>query len=358
MGWFAIGFRIGATALIAVAVIAAGVPAPGTAATEDPGLEQLWEQFPLDDRRDASRSGGATPGLGANEEPLRPLEQEAPKAGGAEAAPITTTQLALLAAAVVLMLGMASLAHVRFARRRRRNSALRVGPPARVAAVEPLAQLTSVDAPRPRPTAPPVTTSRGSTESRQLVADLAQWLSPVVAPDAPVRSPSLVQDASRNASATPEPLTVAPTNEEGGHVSEIDVLKAKLGANSSKPNVRADAEVELLKRKPATAADAVKTKAAKAPIRNERLGPEETFALKEKLTDMNAASAPVLEALADDRPLERDTPRGAHMVAVRGERRFVSGLRDLNDIIWKVGFGLAGAVTGGVLALLAVSLVY
>jgi hypothetical protein len=364
MGSSAIGFRIGAAALIAVAVIAAGVPAPARAVTESPGPQQLWERFPLNDRRDASDPRGATPSR-IDDEPPRPLEREVPKAGGGHAASITAAQLVFLAAAVLLLLGLgAALVDSRFARGRWRKPALRVGLLVRAGVVEPLAELTRVGSPPgPAPTAAlALTTSKRSAEAQQRPeSDLEQWLSPTTAPDAILGTLRVVEDSSRNGSAPPEPLTVAPTTEEGGYVPEVEVLKAKLGPNSSKhPNARPHLEVGLLKRKPDRDADAVKTKVAS--IDKERLAPKDTLALKAKLTNANANAPSVrsLEARPDERPADRNALRDVAVVdAARAEGRSASErLSNLNISIWEVAFWLLGAATAVVLAVVAVSLMY
>ena len=46
-------FRIGVSTIAAAALLAGAAASPAAAAAADSGLEQLWEEFPLDDERQA-----------------------------------------------------------------------------------------------------------------------------------------------------------------------------------------------------------------------------------------------------------------------------------------------------------------
>ena len=224
----------------------------------------------------------------------------------------------------------------------------------------------------------------------------------MVAPHARPAGRQVVDQSSRVPSAppdtpTPGQTTMAKAND--GLVSETDVLKAKssvadsLKLSKDLPQV----EAEALRRKTAVdGTDVVKTKGAnEAAVYKERLVPQSTLALKEKLTaiprreqtadppipitthppipitthprpsasllhpiaELGGNPSPAPDAQASAAPSQQLDPFGDHVgVALTQARRLPESLRDRGISIGYLAFGFIAALTAGVFAIVIASL--
>jgi hypothetical protein len=410
---FVFSLGIGAAVLVAVVLTAAitwAAPATATPSSPGPGSgpEKLWEQFPLDAEGDSSGAGGVSRDPGAGEQPVRRVGRVVPHAASGEAGP---RELEIVATAIVLLLGGVGAVLVRYgqaaarrrltaaARRRRIRVAPRrqVGSSLRVAAVAALDEIRNLRVlSRLASPALLVLTSTGSPKAQKSSAsDLEER--PMVAPRSRPAERPVVDRSARVLSASPETptpgqKTMVKANDGGGLVSETDVLKAKSSVADSLKLSKALplVEVEALRRKPAVdAMDVVKTKVAKeAAVDKERLVPNSTLALKEKLTATpkreqtadppiatrtrqrppasllhpiaelggNPSAAP--DAHASAAPSQHLDPFGDHFIgtARTQARRFPESLGERGISIGYLAFGFIAAVTAGVFAVFIASL--
>ena len=266
-------------ALVAVGLLAAGVAAPpAAAAPEDPGLEELWEQFPLDAERDAPAERGGSFGVaGAETGPAQRVEPRSlPQSGGADPTVGTLAQLAIVAAGIALLLlavltvlyadQVPSPQRVRMAARpfvRGRRSAQA----AAVAAAD-WVRSARVALPTPRSASIPAT-DPPLTGRHRVVDELLR----VVSAAPPQRKPVEAKMLGKT--------------DRPAHASEIEALKTKPRVaevhKHSKPGPHHEAEV--LKRKPPVdATEALKAKReSEGVLDKERLARRDAVALKEKL---------------------------------------------------------------------------
>lgn len=298
---------IGLTAVVTVGLLAAAVAAPPAgAASRNPGLEELWEQFPLDAESDppAARERSSD-GAGAKAEPApRARPTAVPQPGGADATFVTWAWLAVVAAAIALLVGGVRVAvmYAGFAPRRPR-----VRVPAR-----PFVR------PRQLRRAAAFAASDGVRSARAALSRLTPRPAAIPATDPPLTARRVVDDLVRVASAAlprgkPEEATMLRTRDRAGHASEIDAVKAKPRvAHAEKHQVAGPAaEAEVLKRKPpADATDALKAKGeGEGALDKERLAAGDAIALKEKLaaTQAQKQAAKPREHPARVRPRKGDT---------------------------------------------------
>jgi hypothetical protein len=407
---FAIGLVIGATVLVAVVFAA---PATATASSPGPGSgpEKLWEQFPLDTEGDSSGAGGVSRDPGAGGQPVRRVDQVVPQAPSGEAGSGPARELEIVATAIVLLLGGvgAVLVHYGLAAARRRR--IRVAPQRRtrsslraavVGALDGIRNLRVLS--RLAPPALVVMTSTGSSKAQQgSASDLEER--PMVGPRARPAERPVVDRSSRVLRASPETptpgqKTMVKAKDGGDLVSETDVLKAKTDVLKAKSRA-ADplklskalplVELEALRRKPAVdAVDAVKTKVPnEAAVDKERLVPDSTLALKEKLTATpkreqtadppiatrtrerppasllhpigelggNPSAAPDAHA-SPARSQHVEVPFGDHFIGVARTqaRRFPESLGERGISIGYLAFGFVAAVTAGVFAVFIAAL--
>jgi hypothetical protein len=265
-------------ALVAVGFLAAGVGAhPAAAAPEDPGLEELWEQFPLDAERDAPAERGGSFGVaGAETGPAQRVEPRSlPQPGGADPTLGTLAQLAIVAAGIALLLlggftvlytdHVPSPQRVRMAARpfvRGRRSA-------QAAAVAAADWVRSARVALPTPRSASIPATDPPLTGRRVVDELLR----VVSAASPQRKPV----GAKMLRKTDRPA----------HASEIEALKTKPRVaevhKPSKPGPHHEAEV--LKRKPPVdATEALKAKReSEGVVDKERLARRDAVALKEKL---------------------------------------------------------------------------
>jgi hypothetical protein len=267
------------TALVAVGFFAAGVAAhPAAAAPEDPGLEELWEQFPLDAERDApAPRERSSDDAGTRAEPAqRVAPKSVPQPGGADSTFGKPAQLAIVAAGIALLLGgfavlytghrprpprLLRMPAASFARGRRQAQA--AGGVAAdwvrsVHAALPVSRSAAIPA-----TYPPLT-------GRRVLDDLLR----VVSAGPPKRNPGEAK------------MIEMPGRP--GHVPAIEALKTKPPVAEALKHSRAlpHAEAEVLKRKPLVDAttEALKAKSERErALDKERLARSDADALKEKL---------------------------------------------------------------------------
>jgi hypothetical protein len=260
------------TALVVSGLLAAGVTASlAAAAREDPALKELWEQFPLDDERNAPSAGDQPSNSGrAGVEPARVRPAASVQTVESDEADGTTGWFAVLAAGIaVLIVGIgAAFARARHARHR-----------------------------------PGVASTTAGFENRCLRAVGATDPSPGARHDAE----QLVQLLRGKAAArSRQEKTLRPT-ERPGQASNTEVLKAKLpGVNAPKEAKEAktgpQVEVEVLKRKPAADAQMLEAKRGR-----------DTAALKEKLASIQEQKQevvprePPVRARARTEPAERES---------------------------------------------------
>jgi hypothetical protein len=318
------------TALVAVGMLAAGVVAsPAVAERRNPGLEELWEQFPLDAEHDPpaarERSSDGSGARAGSPDVRRPTADAQP--ADADATVGAWVQVAIIAAGIALLvgglLGAAGLFGVHAPRRPRVRMAARpfVRPRqlGRVTAVAASAGGRSARAAwsrlKPRPPAIPAT---DSPPTRQVVDDLV----------------SLVNAAPRRRNA--EEAKMLSTRDRAGHASEIDAMKAKPrdAYEAKQPKAGPQAEAEVLKRKPpADTTDALKAKGeGEGTVNKERLAAGDAVALKEKLAaagEQKQAATP-REHLSRARPRTSDTRRRSALRPVP-DAAFVAELTEARD---------------------------
>jgi hypothetical protein len=292
-------FRIAMMALVAVGLLAAGVAAPpAAAAPEDPGLDELWEQFPLDAERDAPAERGGSFGVaGVETGPAQRVEPRSfPQPGGAEPTVGTLAQLAIVAAGIALLLlavltvmyadHVPSPQRVRMAARpfvRGRRSAQA----AAVAAAD-WVRSARVALPTPRSASIPAT---DPLAGRRRVVDDLLW---VVSAPPPQRKPVEAKMLGKT--------------DRPAHASEIEALKTKprVAEVHEHSKLGPHREAEVLKRKPPVdATEALKAKReSEGVLDKERLARRDPVALKEKLT-----SPPEREHAKKRRVYPARTPR-------------------------------------------------
>jgi hypothetical protein len=274
-------FRIGMVALVAIGFPAAGVAArPAAAAPEDPGLEELWEQFPLDAERDApAPSERSSDDAGTKAEPAqRVAPKSVPQPGGADSTFGTAAQLAIVAAGITLLLlgGFAVVytGHVPSPPRVRMPARpfVRGWRPAQAAAVAAADWVRSARAALPTSRSASFPATDPPLTGRRVVDDLLR----VVSAAPPQRKP--VEEKMPRKTEAPD------------HAWEIQALKAKprvaepLKYSMAGPHAGADA----LKRKPPVdATEALKAKGeSEGVLDKQRLARSDAVALKEKLASL------------------------------------------------------------------------
>lgn len=277
-------------ALVAVGFLAAGVAGdPAAAAREDPGLEELWDQFPLDAERDSpAEGGGSSDDAGTETEPTQQVEPRSfPQPGGTDSTLGTPAPLAIVAAGIALLLlglllgGYAVLysGHVPSPPRVRMPArpSVRGRQPVRAAAVAAADWVRSARVALP--------TSRSAS---------------IPSPDPPMGS-RITDDLLLAVRAVPQqrkPVEAKLRRKANrpGHASEIEALKAKPRVAEAPKSSKAGphAEAEVLKRKlPADGTEALKAKGeGEGALDKERLARNDAVALKEKLASrLNDAHA-------------------------------------------------------------------
>ena len=254
---FGLAFRIGVTALAALALLIAGAAA-AAAARESDGPNELWQEFPLDAERrspaaEAGRSSGRPAGGRPEPQAARPLPA-APRAGSGARAP-DSSRFAVLAAGIALVLVLAGAAvsyaggvSQRLAGRRRRA-------PARL----------------PRLSLHPAVGMAAPAPGQDVVGGLLRAASPAT----PRRSAAERKPHAGGSRAARE--------------SEDDLLKSKPDlprVPDKETKTEAGADAELLKRKlPAAATEALKAKGNESG-RAKAFTSAEDAVLKEKLVSM------------------------------------------------------------------------
>jgi hypothetical protein len=254
---FGLAFRIGATALAALGLLTAGASA-AAAARESDGLNELWQEFPLDPERhspaaEAGRSSGRPADGRPEPQAARPLAA-APRTGsGARAS--DSSRFPVLAAGIALFLVLAGAAvsyaggvSQRPARRRRRAQAR-----------------------LPRLSLHPAVGTAVPAPGQDVVGGLLRAASPIT---------------PRRTATESEPQ--APGN-RAARESEDDLLKSKPDlprVPDKETKTEAGADAELLKRKlPAAATEALKAKGNESG-RTKAFTSAEDAVLKEKLVSM------------------------------------------------------------------------
>lgn len=250
-----------ATVVAAVALLA---PPLAGAAERNPGLEELWEEYPLDAKRDQPMPRERLPEAKPRAAPqVRPAA--APQSDGGD----TTIWIVVIAAgAAVLVAALAgALAYAGHAPRL------------------PRVRLPVRPVLRPRLAGWNIAVPAAG-RARSAHATLSRLIPTVERP--PGRR--VVKDLVRAASAAlprhrPKEAKMARTRDRGADAAEIDVLKSKPRAAEVPKHALAAAEAEALKRKPhADSTEALKAKAGgdRRPDK-ERLAAGDAVALKEKL---------------------------------------------------------------------------
>jgi hypothetical protein len=280
-------FRIGLMALVAVGFLAAGVAGdPAAAAPEDPGLEELWDQFPLDAERDSpAEGGGSSDEAGTETEPTQQVEPRSfPQPGGTDS---TLGTPAIVAAGIALLLlglllggyAVLSSGHVPNPPRVRMPArpSVRGRQPVRAAAVAAAGWVRSARVALPTP--------RSAS---------------IPSPD-PLMEPRVIDDLLRAVRAAPQQRKPVEANmlrkaDRSGHASETEALKAKPRMAEAHKSSKAGphAEAEVLKRKhPVDGTEALKAKGeGEGALDKERLARSDAVALKEKLASpLNDAHA-------------------------------------------------------------------
>jgi hypothetical protein len=270
-------FRIGMTALVAVGLITAGGAAhPAAAAPEDPGLVELWEQFPLDAERNvpARRERSSDDARTRAEPAQRVAPKSVPRPGGADSTFGTPAQFAIVAAGIALLLGGFAV--------------LYTGHPPRP----------------PRLRMPAGSFAHGRRQAQAAAGVAADWVRTVHAALPMFRSAAIpatyppltgrrvLDDLLRVVSAgTPKrkPREAKMLRMPGrpGHAPEMEALKTKPRVAEALKNSRALplAEAEVLKRKPLVdATEVLKAKRERErALDKERFARSDAVALKEKL---------------------------------------------------------------------------
>jgi hypothetical protein len=273
-------FRIGVTALAALALVAAGASA-AAAAREPNGLNELWQEFPLDAERGSPAAGAARASnrpAAARPEPQAPRRSTAAPRAGSEARGSDSSRFAVLAAgiALVVVLAGAAVSHAggvsqRLGSRRRRA-------PARL----------------PRLSLHPAVGT--AAPARDVVGAL-------------LRAASAATPRHAAAERVPQRPGNQPARE-----SQAGVLKAKPDrprAPDKEAKAELGADAEVLKRKlPAAATEALKAKGHERG-RTKAFASAEDAALKEKLlsTPEQKPAAPPSERALPSRPRTRRTKR-------------------------------------------------
>ena len=279
---FGLAFRIGVTALAALALLTAGASA-AAAARESDGLNELWQEFPLDAERhspaaEAGRSFGRPAGGRPEPQAARPLAA-APRAGsGARAS--DSSRFAVLAAGIALFLVLAGAA-VSYAggvsqrpagRRRRAQASL------------------------PRLSLHPAVGTAAPAPGQDVVGGLLRAASPAT---------------PRRTAAEPEPQA---SGSRAARESEDDLLKSKPDlprVPDKETKTEAGTDPALLKRKlPAAATEALKAKGNESG-RTKAFTSAEDAVLKEKLVSMPRQKQAALpsERSLRARPRARRTKR-------------------------------------------------
>jgi hypothetical protein len=299
-------------ALVAVGFLAAGVAAHSAAAApEDPGPEELWEQFPLDAEDSPAEGGGSSDDAGTETEPAQRVEPRSfPQPGGADS---TLGTPALLAAGIALLVlglllgGYAVLysGHVPSPPRVRMPARpfLRGRRPAQAAAVAAANWVRSARAALP--------TSRSAS-----IPSLD-----------PLMGGRIIDDLLRAVRAVPQQrkpveAKILRKADRPGHASEIEALKTKPRVAEAPKHLKAGphAEAEVLKRKhPVDGTEALKAK-GEGVLDKERLARSDAVALKEKL------ASPLEDAHATKR---RESPARTRPRRVVPKRQ--SALRPVPD---------------------------
>jgi hypothetical protein len=204
------------TALVVSGLLGAGVTASLAAgAAEDPALEELWEQFPLDDERNAPSARDQSSDLGrARVEPARVRPAASIQTGESDEAVGTPGWLAVLIAGIALLIAGIGAAFARARHARHRPGAKQ---PARSR------RLWAVKATDPPPGA----------------RDGAEHLVQFLKGEAVARARKEVQ--------------MLRSTERPGQASSSEILKAKLSEVNAPKEAKTGAqfETEVLKRKPA-----------------------------------------------------------------------------------------------------------
>jgi hypothetical protein len=320
------------TVLVAVGLLAADVAAPpAVAAPRNPGLEELWEQFPLDAERDppAARERSSD-GAGAKAGPPPRVRPKAvPQPGGADATFVTWAWLALIAAAIAVLVGGARVAVMYGGHAPR--------PPRVQVRAHPFVR------PRQLRRAAAVAASGGVRSARAALPRLRPRAPVIPATDPPPTARHGVDDLARLMNAVPrrrkpEEATMLRTRDQPDPASDIGAMKAKPQvadeAKHSTAGPQAEAEAEALKRKPrADATDTLKAKGeGEGALEKERLAAGDAIALKEKLAaagEQKQAATP-REHVSLARPRTRDT-RGRSVVRPVPDAEFVAVVTEARD---------------------------
>ncbi len=299
-------------ALVAVGFLAAGVAAHSAAAApEDPGLEELWEQFPLDAERDSpAERGGSFGDAGTETGPAQRVEPRSfPLSPGPDSTAGTSALLAIVAAGIALLLLGGSVMYAGH-----KPSPPRVRMPARPfarawrsppgAAVAVAEWVRSARAALHRPRSASIPATDPPLTGRRVVDDLLQVMNAAPRQRKPVEA------------------TMLRKTDRPGHASEVEALKTKQRATEGLKYSKAGPPAEVLKRKPPVdATEALKAKGdGEGVLDKERLARSDAVALKEKLAA----------------PLEREhaTKRREHPARTRPRRtgtKRQSALRPVPD---------------------------
>lgn len=207
-------FRIGVSTIAAAALLAGTAASPAAAEVPESGLEELWEEFPLDEERQAPAIGGSpagdNPATARAPDPAERGSQAQPENVGTT--PWASRRIGLLAAMLALLVAAAAAGVVR---------------------------------------------SRGASgrEGSATMRPTLRWLPPLPAPSlafSPARSDvvgALLRAASANASrqqvAKPEQRPKRPRRTEGAEL----VDRKPPAPSLNKPTAKAEAEAQVLKRK-------------------------------------------------------------------------------------------------------------
>jgi hypothetical protein len=272
-------FRIGVSTIAAAALLAGAAASPAAAAAADSGLEQLWEEFPLDDERQepAPHTPATDEGPATARAPAPGERRPAGRPADAGTSSWATERIGLFAAVLALIVAAAAAAVARFRGASRRQGSTTTAPTLRWLPPQPA----------PSPAVSPV--------GGDVVGGLLRAASAGVPRQRAAKLGQTPKGPSRTARA------------------EIAVRKP-LAEALKQPTAEADAEAEVLKRKDSAATLAVKVKnkeglTAKSEggdaRTKEQLASTEGVLLKEKL-------APKGEPKRSAAPVENGLPgRGA-----------------------------------------------
>jgi hypothetical protein len=318
------------TVLVAVGLLAVDVAAPpAVAAPRNPGLEELWEQFPLDAERDppAARERSSD-GAGAKAGPPPRVRPTAvPQPGGADATFATWAWLAIIAATIALLVGGVRVA------------VMYGGHAPRL----PRVQVRARPFVRPRQLrrAAAVAASGRARSARATLSRLRPRPPVIPATDPPPTARHGVDDLARLMNAIPrrrkpQEAKMLSMRDQPEHASNVGAMKAKpqVAHEAKQSTAGPPAEAEVLKRKPrADATDTLKAKGeGEGAFEKERLAAGDAVALKEKLAaagEQKQATTP-REHLSRARPRTRDT-RGRSAVRPVPDAEFVAVVTEARD---------------------------